>query len=430
MSWRDGPLRHRDLRLLVTGATVSLLGDGIYAVAMALTVLHVSPTAGALAAVSVAGVVPRVAFGLLGGVLADRVSRRALLLVCDLVRGVVVTAIALLLMTGTPQLWVLLALVVPLGAASGAAAPAFSALVPDLVAEDELVAANSVLGTVSPLAQMMLGPAVGGVLAAYDLGLAMAVDAVTFAVSALCVLLLHPAVQHAPASGPRPLPWAHLREGIGYVRATPWLSTNLLCGLVITFAVSGAMTMLPLLVTQGYGASGARFGFLLAVGGVAATLTAVVVGSRRPPERPLATSYAGYAIGLAAVAGLGLASGPLVAAGFVVLLFVGSTAGNILQDSVLGSRVPRELRGRVASLDWVAATAAAPLSVILAALLAETVGIRATYVGAGVLASAASVIGLLLLNSSERPGVSGVDAVAEIVMPASPIPRCGSRSAG
>jgi len=424
MRLRGGPLRHRDLRLLVTGSTVSLLGDGIYAVALAVTVLHVSPTAAALAAVSVAGLVPRVAFGLLGGVLADRVSRRAVLLVCDVVRGTVVAAIALLLATGTPPLWALLCLVVPLGAASGVAAPAFGALLPDLVSEDELVAANSVLGSISPLAQMMLGPAIGGALAAYDPGLAMALDAATFAVSAVCVLLLRPAVQHPPDQASRPLPWAHFREGLAYVRATPWLSANLLCGLVITFAVSGAMTLLPLLVTAGYDAPAAQFGYLLAMGGVAATVAAVVVGSRRRPSRPLASSYAWYAVGLAAVAGLGLAPGPLVAAGFVVVLFAGLTAGNILQDSVLGSSVPRELRGRVASLDWVAATAAAPLSVTLAALLTGTVGIRSTYVGAGVLASAASVLGLLLLlrygrpseHPLEEPGVGVVEPPEGVVV--------------
>jgi DHA3 family tetracycline resistance protein-like MFS transporter len=187
------------------------------------------------------------------------------------------------------------------------------------------------------------------------------------------------------------------------VRATPWLATNLLCGLVVTFAVSGAMTLLPLLVREGYRAPTAAFGYLLAVAGAAATLTAVVVGSRRPPARPLAASYAVYAIGLGAVAGLGLAAGPAIAALFVAVLSIGATAGNLFQDSVLGSRVPRDLRGRVSSLDWVAATAAAPLSVALAAGVTALVGVRATYVGAGLLASAASLLGLALLRRAGEP---------------------------
>lgn len=396
MSPLAGPLRRRDVRLLVTGATVSLVGDGIYGVAMAVAVLHVAGSATALAAMAVVNLVPRVAFGLLGGVLADRVSRRAVLAVCDAVRLVVVAALGLLLLGGTAPLWALLALVAPLGAASGAASPAFSAILPDLVEVDELVAANGLLGSVSPMAQMVAGPVLGGVLAAYDPGVALLVDAATFGVSAVCVLLLRPLAVHA--AGERPVPWAHFREGLAYVRRTPWLATNLLCGLVITFTVSGTMQMLPVLVSRGYGAPTAGFGYLIAVGGVAAALAAVVAGSRRPPRRPLAASYATYALGLGAVAGLGVASGPQVGAVFMVLFFAGATVGNVFQDSVLGSRVPRELRGRVSSLDWVAATAAAPASVVVAALAADHVGVRPTYVVAGLAAAVCSLAGLALLH--------------------------------
>jgi MFS family permease len=397
----DGPLRRRDLRLLVTGSTVSLVGDGIYSVAMAVAVLHLTGTASALGAMAVANLVPRVVFGLYGGVLADRVSRRAVLAACDLVRLVVVGGLGLLLLAGSPPLWALLVLVVPLGAASGAAAPTFSALLPDLVAQDELVAANGVLSSVSPMAQMVVGPVVGGVLAAHDVGAALLIDAATFGVSAVCVLLLRPLMTHE--LGPRPLPWAHFREGLGYVRRTPWLATNLLAGLVITFTVSGTMTMLPFLVSRGYHAPTASFGYLLAVGGVAATLAAVVVSTRRPPSRPLAASYTTYALGLGSIAGLGLAPNLVVAGVFVALFFVGATVGNVFQDSVLGARVPRELRGRVSSLDWVAATAASPLSVVAAALAADHVGIRPTYVVAGLAAAVASLAGLALLLRSGEP---------------------------
>jgi MFS family permease len=414
-----GPLRRRDVRLLVTGSTVSLVGDGIYSVAMAVAVLHLTGSATALAAMAVVNLVPRVVFGPYGGVLADRVSRRLVLAGCDLVRLVVVAGLGLLLVAGSPPLWALLVLVAPLGAASGAASPSFSAILPDLVEEDELVAANGLLGSVSPMAQMVAGPVIGGVLAAIDPGVALLFDASTFGVSALCVLLLRPLVGHT--RGPRPLPWAHFREGVTFVRRTPWLATNLLAGLVITFAVSGTMQMLPVLVSRGYGAPTASFGYLLAVGGVAATIAAVVVGSRRAPRRPLASSYVSYVLGLGAVAGLGLAPGPVVGALFMAVFFVGATTGNLFQDSVLGSRVPRELRGRVSSLDWVAATAAAPLSVVAAALSADHVGIRPTYVVAGVAAAIASLAGLVLLRRTGEPtDEAGIEVAAgvEVSQPA------------
>jgi hypothetical protein len=110
-----------------------------------------------------------------------------------------------------------------------------------------------------------------------------------------------------------------------------------------------------------------------------------------------------YVVGLAAVIGVGLAPDIRVGAAFVALLFVGATAGNIWQDSVLGSRIPRRLRGRVSSLDWVAGTVSAPLSVTISAALVGQVGIRATFVGAGAAASVASLLGLLLLLRSGEP---------------------------
>lgn len=413
-----GPLRSRDLRLLVTGSTVSLLGDGVYSVAMAVAALRSADAASTLAAVAVAGLVPRIVLGLFGGVLADRVSRRAILLVADLVRGAVVAVLGLLLLGGSPPLWVLIACVVPLGAASGVAAPAFGAILPDVVDQDELVAANSVLSSVSPFAQLMLGPALGGLLASFDAGLAMLVDAGTFAVSAGCVLLLRPARQHA--AGARSVPWAHFREGITYVRATPWLATNLLSGLVVSFAVSGSFTLLPFLVTRGYHAPSSSFGYLIAVGGAAATVTAVVVGALGRRRRPLASSYTMYAVGLLAVAAMGLVPSVLAALPLVVVMFAGTTAGNIWQDSVLGSRIPRELRGRVSSLDWVAATASAPLSITCSAAFAGHVGIRATFVTAGTAAALASLAGLLLLVRTgeplEEPRAHVVDAAQSLVV--------------
>jgi MFS family permease len=403
MTRRTGPLRTPGFRLLLTGSSVSLVGDGIYSVAMAVAALRTDHPASTLAMVAVAGLVPRIVFGLLGGVLADRVSRRVILLVADLVRLAVVAALGLALLDEAASPWLLVACVVPLGAASGAAAPAFGAILPDIVEPADLVRANSVMGGVTPFAQLMVGPVLGGVLASFDVGLAMFVDAATFAVSAGCVLALRPSRGHAPQSERRPPPWADFREGLVYVRRTPWLFVTLLSGVVISLAVSGSFTMLPLLVTRGYGAPTQSFGYLIAVGGAVATATAVVMGMLRPRRRPLASSYVMYIVGLGAMVGLGLAPDVWAGALFIALMFMGTTAGNIWQNTILGSRIPRRLRGRVSSLDWVAATVSAPLSVTVSAALVGQVGIRATFVGAGSIAALGSLVGLLLLLRSGEP---------------------------
>jgi sugar phosphate permease len=82
---------------------------------------------------------------------------------------------------------------------------------------------------------------------------------------------------------------------------------------------------------------------------------------------------------------------------------VGATAGNIWQDTILGSRIPRHLRGRVSSLDWVAGTVSAPLSIAVSAALVSQVGVRQMFVGAGAVAALGSLLGLLLLLRSGEP---------------------------
>jgi MFS family permease len=213
-------------------------------------------------------------------VLADRVSRRGILLVADLVRLAVVATLGVALLDGHASPLLLIACVVPLGAASGSAAPAFGAILPDIVEAPDLVRANSVMGGVTPFAQMMIGPVLGGVLASVDVGLAMFVDA-TFAVSAGCVLFLRPAGPRRPVRA-APAAVGGLREGLAYVRRTPWRGQLAVRGRDL-MAVSGSFTILPLLVTRDTAPSEARLP--AGSGGAVATLTAVVVGMLRRGAR-------------------------------------------------------------------------------------------------------------------------------------------------
>lgn len=406
-------LRRPNLRWLIAGAAVSLVGDGIYTVAIAVAVLDAGHGASGLATLSIAMLIPRVLFGLWGGVLADRVSRRSILVACDLVRASVVTALGATLALGASSIWLLAVMVIPLGAATGVASPAFSSIIPDLVDGDQLVLANAALGGIGPLAQVMVGPALGGILAAHDPGVALLVDGGSFAVSALCVLLLRPARHHAARE--RDLPWVEFRAGVTYVRRTPWLAVNLLCALVLTFAVAGALNLLPLLVTEGYGADASSLGFVLAVGGAAGTLGALVAGMLPQPRRLLAASYVAYILGLGAVIGLGLVHGPVGAAGFAALLFVGTSLGNVYQDTMIGHHVPRELLGRVRSLDWVAATAMVPLSIVVAAAASGAIGIRATYVVSGALTAGVAALSLGLLLHRGEPTIEGADDRPDVI---------------
>jgi MFS family permease len=183
---RTGPLRDRPFRLLFAGRAVSSFGDRLAPVALTFAVLHL--TGGSvtdLGIVLAAQSVPLVLFVLLGGVWADRLPRQRVMLASDLVRFATQGASAVLIVDGTARVWQLAALQAVYGMADGFFTPAANGLVPQVVAADDLQPANALLG-LSENATSILGPAVAGVIVVViGAGWGLAIDAVTFVVSAV-----------------------------------------------------------------------------------------------------------------------------------------------------------------------------------------------------------------------------------------------------
>jgi len=167
-------LRHRDFRLLWTASTISLLGDGIWFVAISWQTLALSNSATALAVVWLAFTLPHIAMLLFGGVLSDRLPRRRVLLGANVVSGIFVGAIAVLSLAGVLSLWKLLILVAGYGASEAVFGPAYGAIVPELVDREVLTQANSLNQLNRPLALRLAGVRDPRVLACWFLAPAMA----------------------------------------------------------------------------------------------------------------------------------------------------------------------------------------------------------------------------------------------------------------
>ncbi|MDX6544944.1 MAG: hypothetical protein QOG02_718, partial [Gaiellales bacterium] len=175
------PLRNRDFRLLWAGMTVSLLGDGLYVVAIAWQAYQISNSPYALAITGVAWTLPSVLVLPFSGALSDRLGRRPLMIVADLLRAAAAGGIALLAALGTIEIWHLIVLSALFGVGEALIGPSFTALVPEIVPERDLVQANSIDQAMRPLAKQFPGPALGGLLvASAGTGTAFALDAVSF----------------------------------------------------------------------------------------------------------------------------------------------------------------------------------------------------------------------------------------------------------
>src|SRR3712207_1310624 len=183
------PLRHRDFRLLWAGLAVSLAGSGLWLVALAWQVISLGGGPTHLSLVTALYSVGLLGFVLFGGVAADRLPQRLVMLSAVLVRAAVLLTLGALSLGGTLEIWHLAAGGLLIGAGEAFFFPSYTALLPHLLPEDELLAANGLEGTLRPLAQQAAGPALGGVaVAALSPGVAILTGGLAYLVSAGCLL--------------------------------------------------------------------------------------------------------------------------------------------------------------------------------------------------------------------------------------------------
>jgi Na+/melibiose symporter-like transporter len=382
------PLAGRDYRLLVFGAVVSLLGDGFFFVALAWQVYDISNVPTALSFVGVAWTLPMIVFVLIGGAFSDRYDRRRLMIGADIIRGIAIGLMALLSLSGQIQLWHLAALIVFVGIGDAFFNPAFTAMVPDLVPEPQLPAANALTGVYRPLMTQLIGPAIGGLtVAAVGPGAAFGVDGLTFVVSAVAIF----AIRRRPPRRTTPPPpmrrtFLEIREGLAFVRATPWVWATLVSAMMSLLVFLGPMEVLvPYLVKNRLGLGPEALGLIFAAGGIGSILMSLVIGNLGQPRRRITTMYLSWSVAVATIAAYGfmteLWQGLIV--GFIVAALF--ELGQMIWITLLQQEVPRELLGRVSSLDWMISTGLVPVSFALTGPAAALFGPERTMIGAALL---------------------------------------------
>jgi MFS family permease len=404
------PLRHRNFRLLWTGMTISLLGDGITTIALAWQAYELSNAPTAFAMVGFSMTVPHVILLLVGGAVSDRFDRRRVMLAADALRMVAVTALGALSVTGAIEIWHMMLIAAVYGAGTAFFGPAFDAIVPELVPEDELTQANSLDQFVRPAAFRMLGPALGGWMIAVlgSAGDAFLADAVTFAISIACLALMR---RRPTTRGPEDRAASmvsEIREGFRYVRTQVWLwGTFLAATLAYLIFWGPAEVLLPFVVKEEMGGTASDLGFILAMGGIGAMFAAVVMGNRDLPRRHVTFMYVVWTLSTLMIAGYGVARMPWQAMAFCFAFNALESAGLIVWITTKQRLVPGRLLGRVSSFDWFISIGLVPLSYGLTGPVAAAFGARTTLVAAGLLGGAVTISFLFLpgMRAVERSGI-------------------------
>ena len=395
------PLRHRDFRLLWAGLAVSLAGSGLWLVALAWQVISLGGGPAQLSLVTALYSVGLLGFVLVGGVAADRLPQRLVMLAADLVRAAVLLVLGLLSLSGDLAIWHLAVGGVVIGAGESFFIPSYTAIMPRLLPEHELLAANGLEGTLRPLAQQAAGPALGGlVVAGLSPGAAILAGGLTYLFSAGCLLAMRvrPAKGTEKTGGPGAASvFADLREGYRYVRATSWLWATLLFALAAVFFVVGPLeVLLPFAIRDNLGGGAEEYGLALAAFGVGGAAGALAISSGRLPRRYLTVMILMWGLGSVPFAVVGMAGALWVV--LAALFVVGATfsAATVIWGTLLQRRVPEALRGRVSSLDFFVSLGLMPVSMAVAGPAGAVFGLTAVFLVAGILPAFFAAAAILL----------------------------------
>src|SRR3954469_4651580 len=377
-------------RLLFAGQALSVVGDRMMAVAIAFAVLAIGDATD-LGIVLAASGIPFALFAVVGGVLSDRVGRRRTMIASDVIRTICQAAVAALLLTGTAEIWMLVVASAVYGAGAAIFMPALMGLIPQTVSPDRLQEANALLGFTRSVANVA-GPAVAGVVIALgEPGHVIAIDALTFVVSAACLIALRPAPAAGGAGHDEDEDFlARLRTGWREVRARPWLTVGLgamasyhVFVLPAVFVLGPALAERELDGASSWATIVACWGIGTAVG----NLVAFRVRIRRP------VMVAALALVGASAQGVILGSG-LGTAGIAALELVAGIASSLfftLWDTSIQEQVPPHAISRVSSYDFSVSLGLMPLGMAVAGPIAATAGLHATLVGLGVLGMLAAL---------------------------------------
>lgn len=394
-------LRHRSFALVWAGQSISTIGDGIYRVAIAWSVLQLTGSALAMGGVYFASLIPTIGITLVGGVVADRLPRRLVMLWSDFGRGLIVALVAALALSHHLQFWHLLALSLLFGVADGFFSPAYQAVIPQLVEGESLQSANALIQSSTELCRI-LGPIVGAaLLAATGTSLPFALDGASFFVSVLCLTALRlpsaarPALEatavsqdessHAPGGI-----LTEIREGISYVRETRWLGITIVFAAITNICYSVPLAaVLPKLVATFYRAGPGLFGLLVSADAAGFLLASLLMIFFHPRRRGLA-AYSLVAVTWFGLIVLGLPLPPiaLVPAAMIASVGVGFGIGvfTVLEVSLIQELVPERLCGRVMSVDMTGSYILLPVGLVAIGWAADHIGPAPIFVVGGLVA--------------------------------------------
>jgi MFS family permease len=392
---------NRQFRLLFAGQAVSVVGDALFPVALAFAVLDdLDGTPAQLGIVLAAQTLPMAVLILASGVWADRLNRRNVMIVSDLGRATVQATLAILLISGSAELWQMIVLVAIYGTFEAGFAPAAGGLVPDVAGREHLQQANAMLGLARNTG-MVLGPTLGGLLIVVaGPGTAIAIDAATFVGSAAFLIKLRLPRQAAREASSF---LRDLRDGWTAFRSRAWVWSIVAAASLGNLLWASVGVLGPVIAERDLGGA-AVWGTVLAAMGVGA-LVGGLIAIRAHPRRPLVLSLCVLTLFSLPPALLALGAHIAVLAAGTFLAGAGMMLGISLYESTFQRVIPPEVLSRVSSYDWFGSVALQPVGLVIWGPIAAVIGIHEALWVAAILLFTSILAPLLVREVRTMPGV-------------------------
>jgi len=390
-------LKNSDFRTLWLGQLISQVGDSFAIIAVLVMINELTDSTLALGAMVVAVTLPQLLFGLIAGVIVDRFNRKVTMMVSDIVRGLAI--LALLAVHRADQIPILLLVGFVMSSVGVFFNPARNAVIPNLVREDTLLAANA-LSQTSQVIATVFGPALAGLaIGFFGTSFAFAFDSLTFFLSATAIATIAiPSRNYADEKTSFTVIREQLVEGVLFIR-----QNRIILSIMITAAVAmlglGALTVLGVVYLEeelGIGAEG--LGFLNSIQGVGMVIGGIAIGNLVSRARSHWLVSGGMIVLGLAIASFSLAPHlPIaLAAAFIVGMCLVSARATMA--AMLQAIVPDEKRGRVESAVNTIITMATMTSMGLAGILGDLIGVRPVFLIAGLITIAAGASAFFTLR--------------------------------
>jgi MFS family permease len=400
------PLAHRDFRLLWLGFFVSQLGTQMQVVAVAWQVYRLTNDPLALGALGLARVLPVIVLGVFGGVVADVVDRRRLMMATQ--SAMMATSLGLFALTAADRvpLPVLYGFCLISGTATALTNPARQAMIPTLVPEAILARALGLSVTSWQLATVV-GPTVGGlVLAARGPALVYLIDAASF----LAMLVALVAIRSRGVAAPEArADWRAIVEGFRFLARTPVLLSLMLLDFIGTF-FAGAMLLLPIFADQLLSVGPSGLGLLFAAPAVGSAVVALAIALRGSP--PLTGATVLWCVGLygVATAAFGASTSFPVALLFLTLAGAADGVSTVVRQTLRQLLTPDELRGRMTGVSMIFFMGGPQLGELEAGVVGRLFGVHASVVAGGVACALSALVFAAVAGGLRRfryaPGAS------------------------